>query len=327
MKFYYLFIIYLMVLKPIFNQLTIDWKIHISSDQKTIDISNKNHLTSTNGIEKFSSTLTNISITYCSLTNTKYLKYLLKLKVLNLVRNLINDISSLANLHQLEELDLEFNKISNIDTLENLTNLTKLDLENNQIRSIRKLNKLKKLNFLNLKSNLLDKFDIGNMTFFEMTTLNLENNHIDTIYEIPIMMPHLRELYLAGNIIKDISYINLLPNLVHFSGSSNNILKIEENVCQLKNLQSVILDDNSLDNIDCLSLTNKNLTIVSITTNNIENIDSIINGLTSLNSLEANNNKIRQVNILNTTNPKMTSLELGYNQLENIDFLSKLTLI
>jgi internalin A len=83
----------------------------------------------------------------------------------------------LTNLHQLEELDLDSNELSNVDSLENLNNLTLLRLGNNQISSIRKLNKLKKLKSLNLKGNLLYKFDIGNGSFSDMVSLNLEKNY------------------------------------------------------------------------------------------------------------------------------------------------------
>ncbi len=80
-----------------------------------------------------------------------FLENLTDLRVLDLSRTGISNISILSKLRNLNELYLGGNKITDLSYLENLTNLIKLDLVgNNDITSIYALRNLINLRYLTL---------------------------------------------------------------------------------------------------------------------------------------------------------------------------------
>ncbi len=61
----------------------------------------------------------------------------------------------------------------------------------------------------------------------------------------------------------------------------------------------LILGNCSLHNVDCLTLSNKNLKRLNLNSHMIKNIDLIINYLTNIIELKANNNKKKEINLDN----------------------------
>ena len=83
--------------------------------------------------EKYSTSLTELRLTYMGLSNNdiKSLRYMTKLKFLNLRNNRITDISPLSALTNLTELWLDENPITDIRPLSTLTSLLKLHFYTN----------------------------------------------------------------------------------------------------------------------------------------------------------------------------------------------------
>jgi Leucine-rich repeat (LRR) protein len=103
---------------------------------------------------------------------------------LNLERNLITDISPLAELTHLRALVLRDNQISDLTPLSNLTNLGKnhgwLILSNNQITSLEGLENLTNLGTLNLQGNqITDVSPLANLT--DLWMLLLQDNQIEDV--------------------------------------------------------------------------------------------------------------------------------------------------
>ncbi|HEC87842.1 MAG TPA: hypothetical protein ENI52_00830 [Thermoplasmata archaeon] len=96
-----------------------------------------------------------------NIKNIKGLEYCKNLKVLDLSRNYILDISPLSNLTNLKELSLEVNNISDISPLSDLTNLIYLYLSQNNISDISSLSNLTNLYILYLDYNPLNSESVN----------------------------------------------------------------------------------------------------------------------------------------------------------------------
>ncbi len=101
---------------------------------------------------KYLTSLEYLYLNNMSLTgDLSFLENLTNLRVLDLSRTGISNISILDKLRKLNELYLGGNNIIDLSYLENLTNLVKLDLvENNNITSIYALRNLINLRYLTL---------------------------------------------------------------------------------------------------------------------------------------------------------------------------------
>jgi len=110
------------------------------------------------------------------------------IKELNLVFNIIEDISCLANFkcEKLEILYLNKNKINDISVLEKVKfyKLKKLYLSNNSISNIKVLAKVKfdELEELNLSNNQISDINIlGEVNFKKLLQLSLQDNNISNV--------------------------------------------------------------------------------------------------------------------------------------------------
>ena len=141
------------------------------------------------------------------------------LTTLDLSRNTISNISTLANLTTLTTLNLNHNAISDISVLKNLTKLRWLFLSHNAISDISALTNLTALKRLWLGGNAIS--DISALEkLTKLTTLNLAHNAISDISVLEKLTP-LTALWLDGNAISDVSVLEGLTSLVslHLSGN------------------------------------------------------------------------------------------------------------
>jgi hypothetical protein len=111
--------------------------------------------------EKYSTSLTELDLYMCDLTNEdiKPLAKMVNLERLSLEGNQISDISPLQNLTNLTYLNLVHNQISDISALQNLTKLEHLWLSNNQISDVSTLKNLTNLKYLYLDFDLISDSD------------------------------------------------------------------------------------------------------------------------------------------------------------------------
>ncbi len=141
------------------------------------------------------------------------------LTTLDLSRNTITDISTLANLTTLTTLNLNHNAISDISVLKKLTKLRWLYLSHNALSDISALTNLTALKRLWLGGNAIS--DISALEkLTKLTTLNLAHNAISDISVLE-KLTSLTALWLDGNSISDVSVLEGLTSLVslHLSGN------------------------------------------------------------------------------------------------------------
>ena len=234
------------------------------------------------------------------------LNELKSLRILSLAQNNIKIISMsspLLNLKHIIQLDLSYNGLKQID--QNSFNsinstLEKLYLQNNELNSFN-------LNFI--KS--LTKLSELNLDFNVLKSLKNSNNFISTTSSLFKNSKNLQYLSIQGNQIQfdeesssggGSGIFNGLSNLQKLNLARNNIKFIPLNLFQpLRQLQSLILDRNQVENLNDINIYNgleQNLLNISL-----QNMR--INGENKLNSLKILSNLER--------------LRLGFNELESVD--------
>lgn len=148
----------------------------------------------------------------------------------------------------------------------------------------------------------------GLENFYNLVTLQLQNNNIETINPLEACT-RIQTLLLGNN-----------PNL----GNNNSAI---EKMTVLSNLD---LSNTGMTNIDSInnltnSLKTKKMTILNISSNGLANIDGIEN-ITTLQKLYISNEKLKDENIqVLETLTNLTTLNMSGNQIENIDVLSGLS--
>jgi len=153
--------------------------------------------------------------------------------VLNVSKNNLAGIESLAQLVNLKSLLLSHNKIAQISNLESLQYLEILDLSNNQIEEIAGLSQCKLLNSLSLANNKISQFgDLLENQLLEY--IDLRGNQIQSLENVDLLLPSsIKTLYLGRNAIEQIlepRYLNFLDNLMNIDFSKNPFVnKLQRN--------------------------------------------------------------------------------------------------
>jgi internalin A len=182
-----------------------------------------------------------------------------------------------SKLRKLRKLDLSGNKISDLKPLSVFTNLADIDLSRNRISDLQPLAKLKELNTLSLHTN-----QIGSLSSLRMINrlawLDLSNNQIRSIEPLKNLQM-LTVLYIANNKISD--------------------LKLFSNEANFRDLGSLDLSYNQIEDLNPLALGGKKLTTLDLSHNRIVNVKPLTS-LTELKYLTLSNNQISDLQPLSS---------------------------
>ena len=165
--------------------------------------------------------LESLFISFNSIEDISFLKYLPNIKRLDLRGNNIKDIEVLSTLINLEYLDLDNNHIKNADVLSSLQKLKTLYISNNNLKVLPKLEKLQQLKYLELSNNQIE--DISSIFHLKsLKTLKVKNNNISSITGIS-NKKYLENINISCNQIVEISELRDLSNLKHIVFGKNKI--------------------------------------------------------------------------------------------------------
>ncbi|MBL0265422.1 MAG: leucine-rich repeat domain-containing protein [Leptospiraceae bacterium] len=264
------------------------------------------------------------------------------LRKLDLHKNRINIVpEEIGKLHNLTYLALHYNLINYLpDSIGNLVNLEKLDLHNNKIQKIpHSISKLKSLSFLELGKNDLEEIPDEIADIDSLKDLLLYYNNIKKMPERNIK--NLSFLNLNGNQLVDIPKgVFTYTSLTTLSLNFNDIKNIPVDIVNLKNLTSLALYNNKLEDLpyvnkleklDSLFLDGNHLTkipdsvtqckclvLLSLSGNHIDEIPESLVKLKKLTYLALNDNKIVSIpeNIGELTH--LSYLNLSKNKIKTI---------
>jgi len=170
------------------------------------------------------STLTELHLAGCGLSNISALEGLTKLQVLDLTGNSIVSIDPLKNMTQMRELRLSSNAISAIAPLAGMTELEILDLNYNTLISDAVISRMR-----NLKELYLASCGVEDLDFL-------------------MIMPSLQRLNVSGNQLSDISILSGCTELTWLDIANNEITTLEP-IANLVLLTELYADYNQIEEL------------------------------------------------------------------------------
>lgn len=218
-----------------------------------------------------------------------------ELEELNLAGNQITDISGLKSLVKLKVLDLDFNPVENIEVLADLQELTSLSLrkeaerrkiaqknvnyqiqqsaENANFPAYLRIQPLESLK--NLRMLWLDHQEIeGEETLNELHYLTLLSLNGMKIYHHNLFrLSELERLYLEETGLVELSFLNAFPKLKTLHLSGNYIEKLN-GIEALTDLECLVLQGNQIMDISPLSALGK-LSQIDISNNQIKDFSPL----------------------------------------------------
>lgn len=240
---------------------------------------------------------------------------------LDLSFNSISDIAPLANLTGLTTLRLYDNEIITVPNLSGLTNLTYLSMGSNQIEDVSGLADMTNLATLYLDSNNITDSDLATLSGLTgLTKLRLDYNSITDQSSLS-GLTNLAELDLDFTGMSDVTSLSGLTSLTKLELSSNSISDISQ-LSNLTGLTTLYLSGNNIGDIAALaSMTN--LTTLYLGGNNINDITPLTD-LTGLVDLSLAGNSITNITPLGGMSG-LVRLYLVANTISDVTILGNLT--
>lgn len=230
--------------------------------------------------------LEGIDISQNNVSDLSFLKQFPKLKSVAAASNNVTDISVLRHLPQLESLNLEQNNISDISALKDLHNLTAVSLEQNQLQDVSALANKPKLTTLFLSGN---------------PSLNVDTLKTESVHE----------LYLNGNNIQSLSFLQNNQTLVNLQMDNNQLTSLA-GLEVLPHIDTFSANQNKISSL-VISGTQGTLQTLKLSENNLQNLEGI-NAFTNLQNLEVPSNQLRTLAI-KEKNHSLQYIDVRYNLL------------
>lgn len=199
-----------------------------------------------------------ISLHRRGLTQIPIIKGEIKLRLLSLQHNLINNVDNLKKqiFQHLVFLDLYDNQLEKLANLDSIENLRVLLLGKNRLKRLDGLASLKQIEVLDLHGNKISHIN-GLSTLNKLKVLNLAGNQIRLIGILDFHgLDSLQELNLRRNHLKKVLALADTPNLLKLFLSNNDIQNITDisSVAKSPNIKEICIENNPISiNGDCVS--------------------------------------------------------------------------
>ena len=196
------------------------------------------------------------------------LEFATNLEWLRIPGNQISDLSPLAGLTKLDLLDISGNEVSDLSPLTGLTNLRHVKISHNNISDLSPLAKLPNLNRFDSWGNPLS--DLSPLVGLEIIDICGGQLDISTLEGAR----NLKELYLLGGGVSDVSPLAKLTGLTRLRVAGNNNVSDISPLAQLTGLKWLELSENRISDISPL-VKLKNLTWLHVGGNEISDFSPL----------------------------------------------------
>lgn len=170
------------------------------------------------------STLKNLTMSNCGVSNISGLSALTGLQKLDLCNNAVRNIAPIAQLPNLTELYLSSNALQDLSAISTCTSLNVLDISYNSVSDLSPLRALLNLKILNIGHNTIsDSSALGDIK--SLTEIRADNNQIVDISTLSNCTA-LEYLDISYNAVTDISPIVATDSITYLNFSNNNVSKL-----------------------------------------------------------------------------------------------------
>ncbi len=255
-----------------------------------------------------------------SLNNLGFLPTLSRLTFLGLDSNPLTNITSLAALPNLRGLDLSYNSQADPQQLAAFTALTSLYLSGSALTNLSFAQNLIQLTNLTIRANgLVDSSSLSALP--NLRLLNLADNSGITNFSALSSLTNLESLWLYGDFISDLSFLQPLGRLATLNVDSNLVASLSP-LAGLTNLSILSAEQNLLTN--CIGLSSlTNLLSLDLNRNFIAN-PTLPQNPNSIRSLSLSANSLTTAGPVSSL-PNLESLDLSANPISDFSALSSLT--
>ena len=268
------------------NKIALIEGVSNKNNLSNLDLSH-NRLISIEGISNLNSLrVLDIGYNFLSPSQLAHLKFMKRLKVLNVCHNHFagnEALNYLNELTQVQELNLSFNDFSSWSFSNPMLNLKRLVLDNNKLKTLN-LQNVPNLQALSCNENSISEI-YGLSSLNELTELFVDSNEL---CELP-PLPSVHILSASQNKLSSISTypslqmlnvsFNLLNQVPKFSNHLTQLIVASNCLTSLpfgmKNLEVLEASNNKLNNLEFLSTCDK-LTIIRVAFNEFPSFEAIL---------------------------------------------------
>lgn len=268
------------------NKIALIEGVSIKNNLSNLDLSH-NRLISIEGISNLNSLrVLDIGYNFLSPSQLVHLKFMKRLKVLNVCHNHFagnEALNYLNELTQVQELNLSFNDFSTWNFSNPMLNLKRLVLDNNKLKTLN-LQNVPNLQALSCNENSISEI-YGLSSLNDLTELFVDSNEL---CELP-PLPSVHILSASHNKLSSISTypslqmlnvsFNLLNQVPKFSNHLTQLIVASNCLtslpCGMKNLEVLEASNNKLSNLDFLASCDK-LTIIRVAFNEFPSFEMIL---------------------------------------------------
>ena len=243
--------------------------------------------------------LTDLTLSGCSLSSIENLGAASKLTTLDLSNNTIRNLSPLSFMTSLTELNVSHNALDSLNAISSLTSLKILDVSYNALSSVAPLSSCASLTKLYVNNNTLANLD-GLEKIQGLTTLSAGFNSLTDVTALKTMKS-ITKLDISNNKLTDISCLASLDKLQTLNFSRNQVKKLPE------------------WSVDCALVT------IDGSYNKLGSIASL-SGYKKLNEVIMDYNNLYYVNALANC-PKLIKVSVYGNEVSDVSELTKKDII
>jgi Leucine-rich repeat (LRR) protein len=204
------------------------------------------YLTSLHRLEEYCATLEELTITTNELTQLNGVP--LSIRMLNVQRNHLSNMTSWGHLQNLQYLNISGNELESLEGLSCLYHLRELNANDNKISDIDGILDLNGLQGLALQGNRLESLDFEGGELTRLTRLDASRNQLTHVHSLS-WLPALEDLNLEQNNLREFatSETAALISLRYLHISSNKLRSINLSMCP--GIESLYIDENKVTEI------------------------------------------------------------------------------
>jgi protein phosphatase 1 regulatory subunit 7 len=225
--------------------------------------------------------------------------------------NLLSSCNGVGTLTNLTTLELYDNQIDSLDDVVTISKLEVLDVSCNRITSLLPISRLKHLRSLFCASNRITKIEGLELLGNSLEQLDLGDNRISLLEGVN-HLGRLTSLWLGKNRIEHIDGLCEGPiciSLRRLDLQSNRIVKLDNGLKLLINLEELVLGHNGIDSL---------VFVEPGESSQSSSPTSCLASQTNLSILDLTSNRIKTLGCGLDSLAELTDLWLGYNQIASI---------
>ncbi|KFH48562.1 Septation initiation network scaffold protein-like protein [Hapsidospora chrysogenum ATCC 11550] len=166
---------------------------------------------------------------------------------LKVSQNMLTELTSWDHLQNLQYVDVSGNEVTSLSALKNLVHLRSIRADNNQLTSLDELDRHDGLLSLRARGNQIEYVDFANLQLKRLTELDVAGNQIRSVRNVELL-PELSRLKLSGNRLETFTVSGTVTSLRQLDVTDNDLSELD--LSNLPGLHSLYADRNCIKKLN-----------------------------------------------------------------------------